>query len=148
MPAMKSFHRHLLLLLVLCAAFTRVSSAADYSSDVKVTPLLRTSNTVTGQPIQYPRTGRPQITMLMVEIPPGKQTGWHIHRMPMSAYILSGTLKVEFRGGKSATYKSGQAIAEALNTPHNGVNIGRDTVRILVTVFGEKGIPVADKLNK
>jgi len=133
-------------------AFTAVAFAepngADYSKEIQVTPLLRTTVTATGQPIEYPKTDKPQVTTVLVEIPPGKETGWHIHRMPCFAYILSGTLDVQVEGGKTLTYQAGQAIAETVNTPHNGKNNGTETVKIVMTVIGEKGVPIAEKLNK
>jgi quercetin dioxygenase-like cupin family protein len=149
---MKHFPLRLFFIPFLIFCFSSIASAASndsaYNHEIRTTPLLSADTTASGQPIKYPKTAHPLVTMLLVEIPPRKQTGWHIHRRPMVAYILSGTLTVQFQGGKSATYKAGQAMAEVLNTPHNGINNGRETVKILVTVIGEKGIPVADKLNK
>jgi quercetin dioxygenase-like cupin family protein len=122
--------------------------AAEYASEVQVTPLLRTTTTVIGQPIEYPKTDKPLVTTVLVEIPPGKETGWHTHPMPCFAYILQGTITVEEEGGKTFTYHAGQAIAEMINTPHNGCNLGTETVKIIMTVMGEQGKPIAVHLDK
>ncbi|MGB8355224.1 MAG: cupin domain-containing protein [Chthoniobacteraceae bacterium] len=121
---------------------------AEYSNAVHVTTLLRTTVTATGQPIEYVKTDKPLVTTVLVEIPPGKETGWHIHKMPCYAYVLSGKLDVEIAGGKTLTYEAGQAIAETVNTPHNGKNNGTEPVKIVMTVIGERGVPIAEKLAK
>jgi quercetin dioxygenase-like cupin family protein len=147
----KSFRLPLLFMAILSltgSAFAQSPSGAEYSKEIQVTPLLRTSTTSTGQPIEYPKTDKPQITTVLVEIPPGKETGWHIHKLPCVAYILSGTITVEVEGGKTFTYQAGQAIAETVNTPHNGKNNGTEPVKIIMTVIGEKDVPIAEKLNK
>lgn len=89
--------------------------------------------------------------MLLVELPPGAETGWHTHPMPCCAYILSGQITVEVRDRKGHstkhTYRAGQAIAETVNTLHNGKNTGKTPVRILMTVVGVKDVPVAEKAH-
>jgi len=124
------------------------ATPAEYSNEVHVTKLLRTTVTATGQPIEYVKTDKPLVTTVLVEIPPGKETGWHIHKMPCYAYVLSGKLTVEIEGGKTLTYEAGQAIAETVNTPHNGKNNGTEPVKIVMTVIGERGVPIAEKLAK
>lgn len=121
---------------------------AEYNKEIRVTQLLHTTTTATGQPIKYPATGKPLVTTVLVEIPPGAQTGWHIHKMPCYAYVIEGTLSVQIEGGKTVTYHAGQAIAETVNTPHNGRNIGKEPVKIVMTVIGEQGVPIAEKLDR
>jgi len=115
-----------------------------YSQDIKVTPVLTTSTTPDGKPIVYPQTENPEVRIILVEIPPGKETGWHIHPMPCYGYILSGSVTVTTEDGKSATYTEGQGLAELVNVPHIGKNNGTEPTRILMVVTGEKGVPVSD----
>ena len=114
----------------------------EYNRTVHAPSRLSATMTVTGQPIEYPRTGRPQVTMLLVEIPPGAETGWHKHPVPCCAYVLSGAVTVELKDGKSYTVKAGQAFAETVDTLHNGKNTGSGTVKILMTAIGELSTPV------
>lgn len=123
-------------------------SKGGYASGIQITPLLRATTTANGQPIEYPKTDKPVVNVVIVEIPPGGQTGWHIHRKPLFEYVLSGTLTVELENGKAFTYETGRAFAEVINTPHNGKNNGTVPVKLLMTVIGEQGIPIADKLTK
>jgi len=84
--------------IVLASVFaTRSSSVAwgsvhEYASSVHAQVVLQTSTTSSGQVIAYPRTQHPQVTILHVLIPVGKDTGWHSHPVPGYAYVISGTL--------------------------------------------------------
>jgi quercetin dioxygenase-like cupin family protein len=119
-----------------------------YAQAIKATPLLRTTTTSAGQPIVYPKTENPEVTALLVEIPPGAETGWHRHPFPCYGYILSGALTVEFEGGATHSYKAGDALAEAVNVLHNGRNSGADPVKLVMFVTGEKGQPFTVKAAK
>jgi len=120
---------------------------AGYQEGVQVTPLLSTSENTIGQAIQYPKTNEPEVSGLLVEIPPGKQTGWHRHPVPLFAYVLSGTLTEEFSDGEKHEFHQGQALAEAVDTPHNAYNAGTEPVKLVVFVLGEKGAPFTVRLK-
>ena len=112
-----------------------------YTKQIQVTPLLSTTKTASGQPIAYPKTDSPQVTAVMVEIPPGAQTGWHQHPYPCYAYILSGELTVEVKGGKAHKLQAGEALVEVVNTTHNEINNGTKPVRLVMFATGEKDKP-------
>ena len=116
-------------------------SGDGYTKQIVVTPILRTTKTASGQPIAYPKTNSPQVTTVLVEIPPGAETGWHVHPFPCYAYILSGKLTVKIQGKKPRELHAGDALVEVVNTPHNGMNKGRDPVRLVMFVTGEAGKP-------
>jgi quercetin dioxygenase-like cupin family protein len=133
-------------LLALGLTLTLLARAdSEYNADVKVTKLLRTSTNVAGQPIVYPKDHTAEVSILTVEIPPGKQTGWHIHPVPIFAYMLSGTLTVKFADGKEKTFHPGDAMAEAVNVLHNGTNRGTEPAKLLIFVAGEKNVPFTIK---
>jgi len=114
------------------------SAAEGYRPAIKVTPLLRSSETVAGQPIVYPNVVDPEVTAVRVTIPPGAQTGWHRHPFPCYGYMLAGNLTVEMEGGKSTALTAGQALVESVNVLHNGRNTGTTPVEIVMFVTGEK----------
>lgn len=116
-------------------------TAKPYSSGVIVTPLLKTSVTGAGQPIAYLQTDSPQVTAVMVEIPSGRQTGWHKHPVPCFAYVTQGVISVELEDGSFHEYKAGQAIAEVINLLHNGTNHGPESVKIVMFAMGSKDTP-------
>lgn len=116
-------------------------SDEGYTKQIVVTPLLRTTKTASGQPIAYPVTASPQVTVVMVDIPPGAETGWHQHPFPCYAYILSGKLTVEVKGEEPRELHEGEALVEVVNTTHNGTNKGSEPVRLVMFVTGEEDKP-------
>jgi len=140
--------RHALLSLALWGTPLAAREAApavpqNYSQDIKVTPIVTTSTTPDGKPIAYPKTENPEVRIVMVEIPPGKDTGLHIHPMPCYGYILSGSVTVTLEDGTSHTYHEGEGLAELVNVPHSGKNNGTEPTRILMVITGEKGVPIS-----
>jgi quercetin dioxygenase-like cupin family protein len=116
-----------------------------YKMEIQVTPLLRTTTTIAGQPIVYPKTDNPEVTAVHVRIPPGTETGWHKHPFPCFAYILSGALDVEIEGGKTVHLAAGQAMSESINLLHNGKNSGTEPVELVMFVMGEKSQPFTER---
>jgi quercetin dioxygenase-like cupin family protein len=131
----------LLTILVTLPVYAQSNEAEGYQKQVQVTPLLKATVTSAGQPIAYPQIIDPEVTVLLVEIPPGTETGWHKHPFPCYAYILSGELSVDFEGGQTNHFTAGQAFAEGVNLRHNGKNIGMEPVRLVLFVTGEKDKP-------
>lgn len=115
--------------------------AAGYKSGVTSQLLVKTGVTADGKKISYPVTANPEVTAMLVEIAPNAETGWHKHEVPVYAYMLAGELEVAMEGGKHATYKSGDAIIEVVGTLHNGINKGKEAVRLMVFYTGIKDQP-------
>ena len=106
------------------------SVRADEIPAITVTPLVSTTTTASGQPIEVPV--RPEVVVSRYEIAPGAALPTHKHPYPRYAYVLSGTLEVTVPGGKTYRYKAGDFMAEVVNQWHSGKNIGDATVRLLV----------------
>lgn len=100
--------------------------------------ILQTTSTWNGTALQYPE-GEAKITALRIEIEPGGETGWHHHPVPSFAYILQGTLEVTLESGESERISEGQAVAEVVDTIHNGRNIGDEPVILVVFYTGAVG---------
>jgi len=62
------------------------------------------------------RTDKPEVTVLMVEIPAGGDTGWHYHPVPVYTYILSGSITVEIDNGDTYGFREGDAILDSFLT--------------------------------
>lgn len=134
-------------LTVLCAVVTAVQ-ADGYVGAVKAEKILVTTTAGNGQKHVYLKTERPEVTAMTVEIPPGAETGWHLHSVPVYAFVLAGTLEVEISGGKTLVFKPGDAIVEVQNLAHNGKNRGGETVRLAVFYTGEEGRPNVTRVEK
>lgn len=122
----------------------RGAAALDASATVQVTPLLKTTTTWNGVPLAYP-PGPAQVTALLVEVAPGGETGWHRHPVPSFAFVLQGTLEVTTETGLVNHLEAGQALAEVVNTAHNGRNVGAVPVKLAVFYAGTLGQSVTEK---
>ncbi len=120
------------------------ASAIDAAPAVRVKPLLKTTTSWNGNPIVYP-TGQGEVTGLIVEIAPGGETGWHEHPVPNFGLLLEGELEITLLDGRKKRMQPGEALAEVVNTPHNGRNVGTTPVRIVVFYAGAVGTPVSAK---
>jgi quercetin dioxygenase-like cupin family protein len=136
------------LLLSFLSSLQADPEKSPYAGAVTVKTLLRTSTNSAGQPIEYPHDGTPEVSILLIDIAPGKETGWHKHPVPLFGYVLSGQVTVHLANGDKHTFRKGDALAEAVNMLHNGVNEGAVPTRLLVVVAGEKNVPFTIKEKK
>jgi quercetin dioxygenase-like cupin family protein len=116
-------------------------SAAEYIGDVQARVVLKTKNTSNGQPIAYLKMDNPEVTVMTVELPPGAETGWHTHPVPVYAYVLSGSLTIELEDKKISLFQEGDAIIEVVNTRHCGKNTGDVPVKLIVFYTGAENLP-------
>lgn len=148
------------MMLTGCAGHTNESTPTDGNAPSSMPPssdptprpgstasaavlLSAVETTVLGQQVTYPLEVPAQISSAIVTLPPGAQTGWHFHSTPLYAYILEGTLTVTYDsdGGPIVkSYGAGEAVLEAIGTPHNGENRSGVAVKILVVNIGADGI--------
>lgn len=101
-------------------------------------PLLSTGADVVGETIRYPQ-GPAHVTAAIVTMAPGARTILHKHGVPLFAYILKGTLTVNYGKQGIRTYRQGQAFMEAMDVAHYGMNKGKEPVRVLAVYMGAKG---------
>lgn len=140
-----SFNALCILAFTFFLAVAPLALGSDYEG-VKVTPLKKTATTTTGQKVSYPKTDSPEVTAVLVEIPVGGETGWHLHPVPVYAYVLSGTLNVEMEKGERFSFKEGDALVEVVNEVHNGRNTGKTPVKLVVFYTGVEGSPITVKV--
>lgn len=128
----------------LFALCTSATFAIEATSSVKVTPLLKTQTSWDGTAIEYPK-GKAEITGMIVEIAPGGETGWHLHPVPSFGMLLEGELEVTLKSGARKVIKQGEALAEVVNTLHNGRAISKTPVKILVFYAGSSDSKITEK---
>ncbi len=115
--------------------------ALDATSAITVTPLLKTSRSWDGRQIVYP-AGQGEVTALVIELAADGETGWHEHPVPSFAYILEGELEVTRRDGSFKVFKPGDALAEVVDTYHNGRALNGKPVKLVVFYTGAVGTPL------
>lgn len=140
----KTYIRVFFVVLACFVLIPRNVSATEsktYSS--LITPLLTATTDILGQPLTYP-SGKPKISVVIVELSPGQETGWHTHSVPLFIRVLEGSIEVDYGSKGIKTYSEGDIAIEALNWPHNGKNKTGKPVKILAVYFGEDGVPNAE----
>ena len=123
-------------LLLATPAFAEDMAPQAYKN--LLTPLLQSGTDVLGDPLVYPE-GAANVTAALVTVPPGGETGLHRHEVPLFAYILEGELTVDYGDKGKKTYRVGDAVLEAQNWPHNGVNTGTVPLKLLAVYMGGEG---------
>lgn len=137
---MKTLFSALLLL-----GWSSASMALEANADIQVQSLLKTSTSWDGSPLHYP-SGQAEITALKILIAPKAATGWHQHPVASFGMVVKGDLEVELVNGKRQRFKTGDLLAEVINTPHNGHNVGTEPLELLVFYAGAKDKPLTEKL--
>jgi quercetin dioxygenase-like cupin family protein len=122
------------LMVLLCAG----AASAQQEPKIKVTPLLETVTTLTGQKLEYPKNN-PQVKVTMAELPPGAAVGWHEHPNLRYVYVLDGTLTIEMEDGTRRVFPAGTIFVEALRTRHRGLNAGTAPAKVLFIDHSEAG---------
>jgi quercetin dioxygenase-like cupin family protein len=119
-----------------------VSMPADEANKIvgrRARSVLKAFATIGRQKLEYLRTDKPEIEVMMVEIKPGGQSGRHMHPVPTLVYVMEGTLTVELDNESRHKCQAGNAVLEVINTWHNARNMGRKSLKLLVIYLGEKG---------
>jgi quercetin dioxygenase-like cupin family protein len=134
-------NRNVGLAATLLMLATPLSARADAvkTDAVKVSPLLSTTVTMSGQPIVLPQ-GNVQLITSIYEIAPGAKLPEHEHKSQRYGYVLSGRLRITNTDtGKSDEFKPGDFIVEARGQWHKAENIGPEPTKLLVIDQVEPG---------
>ena len=123
---------------LLLAALNTTAVARDQAY-YPVQELLVTGQTIVGENIQYPTSGAPKITVALVTVAPGTPAAFHRHPVPLVAYILEGELTVDYGPKGLKTFRQGDAVVEAMDLPHRGMNLGSGIVKLLAVYIGAEG---------
>lgn len=129
----------LLLLLGLFVA-CGIPAEAQAPPGITVRPLLATTTTMTGQPLEFPLF-RNQVTAILGEFAPGGRASTLQLRVPAVGYVLGGTVSVEVQGAPPRTFSIGQAYIPPVGTPYVTINRGTEPARILIVRFGDARKP-------
>jgi quercetin dioxygenase-like cupin family protein len=111
---------------------------SEETAAVKASTILKAESSWDGTPIEYP-PGDAEVTGMVVEIAPGGETGWHLHPVPTFGMVLEGELEVQLKSGDVKRVKQGEALAEVVNTLHNGRNVGSVPLKLVVFYAGSVG---------
>jgi quercetin dioxygenase-like cupin family protein len=83
--------------------------------------------------------------MVQVEtlIPPGIESGWHVHPGEEVGYIIAGQVEMRVQGRATVVLRPGDGFLIPPRTPHNARDLGPETGKMLSTYIVETGQPIA-----
>jgi quercetin dioxygenase-like cupin family protein len=84
-----------------------------------------------------------EIVQVETLIPPGVESGWHVHPGEEVGYIIAGLVEMIVQGRAPVVLRPGDGFLIPPRTPHNARDIGPDTGRMLSTYIVETGQPIA-----
>jgi quercetin dioxygenase-like cupin family protein len=135
--------RIVVLAIGILSGITAAAQSPAQPPTVQSETLLSTESSWDGVPYAAYPSGKPQLSVLKITIPPHSQLKWHKHPIPNAAYVVSGELTVEEKdSGKKQHFVAGQVVPETVGTVHRGVT-GDSPVVLIVFYAGAKGLPLA-----
>ena len=122
------------------------TGVATVSSDVSSTPLDELTTRLKRTEIQRESSSVPgrEIVQVLTEIPCGVESGWHIHHGEEIGYILAGTVRMMIQDRETLTLQPGDGFLIPPQVPHNALDVGPDTGRMLSTYLVEPNRPLAE----
>ncbi len=90
-----------------------------------------------------------ELSMIMVEYPPGAADPVHMHHAPAMLYVLEGSIVMQVKGGAEVTLAPGQTFYEGPDDVHV---IGRNAsstrpAKFVVFLVKDKGAPILTPLK-
>jgi quercetin dioxygenase-like cupin family protein len=89
-----------------------------------------------------------EIVQVLTEIPCGVESGWHTHPGEEVGYIAAGTVEMRIQDRETLTLRTGEGFLIPPRTPHNALDLGPDTGRMLSTYIVEVGRPVTTLVDR
>jgi quercetin dioxygenase-like cupin family protein len=83
------------------------------------------------------------IVQVLTEIPAGVESGWHTHPGEEVGYILAGTVQMMIEGKPTLTLRAGDPFLMPPGQPHNALDLGPETGRMLSTYIVDPDQPLA-----
>ncbi len=118
---------------------------AQEANTVDVDVLAKTSASWDGRSLPNYSTGKPEITILRIKIPPKVQLPLHEHPVINAGVLLKGELTVVTKDKEILHLKAGDSIVEVVDTWHYGKNEGYAPAQIIVFYAGVQDTPISSK---
>jgi quercetin dioxygenase-like cupin family protein len=88
--------------------------------------------------LDVPRGKAQRVIVQSRDFAAGAESGWHIHPGTEVAYVVAGQLEVRVKG-KVTVLNPGDSFTMPRGVPHNGVNPGTQTAKVVITLLVDKG---------
>jgi quercetin dioxygenase-like cupin family protein len=83
------------------------------------------------------------IVQVLTEIPAGVESGWHTHPGEEVGYLLAGNVSMMIRDQPTLTLHAGDGFLIPPGIPHNALDTGPDTGKMLSTYLVDPSQPLA-----
>jgi quercetin dioxygenase-like cupin family protein len=110
-----------------------MTTADDLTTRLRRTTVQRGALSVPGR----------ELVQVLTEIPEGVESGWHTHPGEEVGYILGGTVRMMIEGREPLMLPEGSGFLIPPRTPHNALDVGPGTGRMLSTYIVEIGEQLA-----
>ena len=107
--------------------------ADELTGRLRRTVLQRSASSVPGR----------EIVQVLTEIPVGVASGWHVHPGEEVGFIVAGTVRMEIADRPTLLLNAGDPFLIPPRVPHNALDLGPGTGRMLSTYFVEVGEPLS-----
>ena len=123
-----------------------MTDSTSRSADIEHELILESGTAWNGQPYSEYPSGKPQISVMRMSLPPNSELPWHTHAMPNTAYVLAGQLIIEDKdSGVSHCAKAGEALNETINSAHRGYTLEQG-VELVIFYAGVEGQALSEPL--
>jgi quercetin dioxygenase-like cupin family protein len=113
------------------ARILRPEQATPVGAAPETRLLVRTTQTISGQPVRIPEAPR-ELVVSETRVPVGGVLPPHKHRWSRYVYVADGFISVlNLDTGKEHTFGPGSVIAEAVDQWHEGQAVGRHGARLI-----------------
>lgn len=129
--------KSLIYVLSIVVLFANLTFAVEQST-VKVDVLAKTGLSWDGKALPNYPTGKPEVTILKIVIPPKTELPLHEHPVINAGILLKGALTVITENKETLHLKAGEAIVEVVDKWHYGMNEGDEPAVIIVVYAGVK----------
>jgi quercetin dioxygenase-like cupin family protein len=89
-----------------------------------------------------------EIVQVETLIPPGVESGWHVHPGEEVGYIIAGEVEMMVHGRATVVLRPGDGFLIPPRTPHSARDLGPETGRMLSTYIVETGQPIATLVDQ
>ena len=108
-----------------------------------VKPQLLLSEIIQGMP----KGERQEVRVLTASFQPGDKTMFHMHRFPVTVYVLEGAFTLEMERRDPVAVKAGQAMVMPPHVKMTGYNRSTESLRLVIFSVSDPDTPFLDPVR-
>ena len=126
------------------SAVLLISLVATAQEQGVIKPQLLLSEIIQGMP----KGEKQEVRVLTASFKPGDKTMFHIHRFPVTVYVLEGAFTLEMEGRDPVTVKAGQAMIMPPDVKMTGYNRSdTNPLRLVIFNVSDPDTPYLDPVH-